>query len=88
MRYDTYVVSDIMDGGTITISCADGQRIKVVTATYSPAVGEPVDVKEMLQKSLASNDSSNYTLRANTIGQSVGGTLTFRYRCVTPVAAY
>jgi hypothetical protein len=80
-RFHTILVSNAADGAVETLTCATGQSIKVVSAKYAPpGGGNPVDVKEKLQTFFPVS-GGQYTVSGAALGQTAGGTLTFRYKC-------
>jgi len=82
-RYQTVLVPSTGDGGTISPVCLPGQAIQVVSASYTPSGGVPVDVRVPLQAAFTATAGSNkpYTISGVALGQKAGGTLTFRYKC-------
>jgi hypothetical protein len=85
-RYKTILVAGTADGGTITLTCASGQVIKVVAATYTQSGSKvrPTKVTHKLQSALDALNGAAYTvISANLLdGPSMPGTLDFRYKCV------
>lgn len=80
-RFHTTLVSNAADGAVETLTCATGQSIKVVSAKYAPpGGGKSVDVKDKLQTLLPAG-GGQYTVSGAALGQTAGGTLTFRYKC-------
>lgn len=77
------------DGTVVSIACNASDTIEIVKATYTPVTGKPVDVKIALQKafptpsgSLINVDNVKYTVNGVALGQTAGGKLSFRYKCV------
>ncbi len=89
-RYHTVLVSNAPDASTVTLTCQAGQTIDVISATYTPpasAGGKPVSVTPYLQAILNALSGNTYTVSGAALGQVIGGTLTFRYRCEGGTAA-
>jgi len=83
-------VSMLPDGTALTITCSDA--IKIVKATYTPVSGKPVNVTAALQKAFTALSSGpgniinvgsvTYTANGVALGQTAGGKLSFKYKCV------
>ena len=85
-RAGTTGVSMMVDGAAVSIACNASDTIKIVKATYTPVSGKPVDVKVALQKAFPTPSGSHinveYTVNGVALGQTAGGKLSFRYKCV------
>jgi len=93
-RHGSTNVSMLPDGTTLTMTCSGSEAIKIVKATYTPVSGKPVNVTAALQKAITALssgpgniinvdvDSVKYTANGVALGQTAGGKLSFRFKCV------
>ena len=83
-RFGTTVVS-MRDGEHGLFGCNVTDMVEVISATYTRPDGSSTNVADGLQRILNARKGFDFTVDSAALGQSAGGTLTFRYKCATAI---